>query len=119
MLSAPDFKRLEHGSSRVMRQGVFVALIVGALCLVGVGVGDIWLATRLAEIVHTKVWDVFWFELDFRQSYSGAAVGAADLLWRGVRLISYGIGLFTLAFLVRAQARFYARLRAELQARDA
>jgi hypothetical protein len=46
-------------------------------------------------------------------------VEAANHLSTGVRLISDGVVLVFVAFLFRAQARFYARLRAELQTRDA
>jgi len=118
MLSASDLKRLDYGSSR-MRHAVFIVFILVGLCVAGAGSVHIWLATKLAEFTHVQPWQLFGLKFDFKQSYSGALVEAANHLWMGVRLILDGVVLVFVAFLLRAQARFYARLRTELQVRDA
>jgi uncharacterized PurR-regulated membrane protein YhhQ (DUF165 family) len=118
MLSASDLKRLDYGASR-MRHAVFIVFILVGVCVAGAGSVHIWLATKLAEFMHVQLWELFGLKFDFKQSYSGTVVEAANHLSTGVRLISDGVVLVFVAFLFRAQARFYARLRAELQTRDA
>jgi hypothetical protein len=118
MLGKSDLKRLETGAHFMRRTG-FIALLVAALFLLGMGVADIWLAKRLAGMVHASLWDILGMHFDLNQSYSGALVRAADRASQGVRFMFYGLGALILAFTVRAQARFYARLLTELRARNA
>jgi len=101
-----------------MRRPAFIASLVAALFLFGMGIADIWLAGKLAAMVNTPLWDILSMHFDFNQSYSGAIVRAADVASRGVRLMFYGLALLVFTFTIRAQGRFYARLLTELSARN-